>query len=55
MGKSSGAIPEDLLRQWELENLVQRFRDQDLATGIVNDELRFDPSLAETLNEYLRL
>lgn len=45
-------IPEEELIQWELEGLVWRFRDEDLATGVINEELRFSPSLAEFLNKY---
>lgn len=32
---------------------MQRFRDLDAATGIINEELRFSPSLADQLNQYL--
>ena len=44
-------IPEDTLRRWEFEGKVRRLRDYDHTTGTYNDELRFDPSLANELNE----
>ena len=46
-------IPADILRKWEFDGLVQRFRDLDEATGAINEELRFAGSLAEELNKYL--
>ena len=47
-------LPEDVIRKWKWEGLVQEFRDTDFVTGVVNEELRFAPSLAEELNRYLQ-
>jgi hypothetical protein len=45
-------IPKDVLKRWELQGNIRRFRDFDAATGTYNEEIRFDSSLANELNGY---
>jgi hypothetical protein len=45
-------IPADVLKRWDFEGKLTRLRDLDLRTGVVNEEMRFDPSICDELNKY---
>jgi hypothetical protein len=46
------AIPRDVFNRWEFDGKLRYFTDWDAETGILNEEVRFDPSLSEELNRY---
>lgn len=46
-------IPKDLYNQWRNKDLIRTYQDLDHATGVINQEIRFDRSLADQLNKYM--
>jgi hypothetical protein len=38
---------------WTRRGLATPWRDYDYKTGVVNEEVRFDPKVADQLNKYL--
>jgi hypothetical protein len=46
------AIPRDVFLRWQYELKLRTLRDFDAATRVYNEEVRFDPSVADELMKY---
>lgn len=46
-------IPSNKMFEWKQTGLAERFIDLDKATGVMNEEIRFSPRLAQDLTNFL--
>jgi hypothetical protein len=46
-------IPNSKLFEWRMKELTQTLTDVDKATGVMNQEIRFSPKLADQLNNFM--
>lgn len=46
-------IPKTEFNQWQNQGLLRTLKDLDYSTGVINNEIRFSPTLAPSLNKYI--
>ena len=45
-------VPSDVFARWKMEGKVRYALDQDLKSGVYNEEWKFDPSSALEMDKY---
>ncbi|GEP89288.1 hypothetical protein CTE07_09330 [Chitinophaga terrae (ex Kim and Jung 2007)] len=46
-------IPKNVYNDWTRRGLASTWQDYDYVTGVRNEEIRFDPKVADDLNKYM--